>query len=149
MYPIILSIHNIFRWVVLVMGIVVIVRAYVGWFGKRQWSERDRKVGSFYSIALDIQVLLGLLLYFFLSPLTQSAFQDLSAAMSSGNLRFFLLEHPLYMILAVILAHLGNILSKKATEDNKRFRRAALWFSLSLVAILLGMPWTSRIFPGF
>ena len=148
MYSAILSIHNIFRWIVLLLGIVAIVRAFLGWFGKRQWTERDRRIGSFYSMAMDIQVLLGLGLYFFLSPITKTAFQDLGAAMQSADLRFFLLEHPLYMILAAVFAHLGNIRSRKAADDPKRFQQAAIWFSLSLLVILIGMPWLRRLFPG-
>jgi len=64
MYPFILGLHNLFRWVALVLAIVATVGAFLGWFGKRQWSERDRKIGSFFGMAMDIQLLLGLILYF-------------------------------------------------------------------------------------
>ena len=149
MYPVILSIHNIIRWVALVLGILAAVRGYVGWFGNREWTVKDRKIGSYFTIAMDVQLLLGLLLYIFLSPATRTALQDFSAAMQVGDLRFIALEHPFYMILAVILAHLGTILSRKAEQSNAKFRRAAIWFSLSVLAIILGIPWMSRLFPGF
>lgn len=149
MYSAVLSIHNIIRWIALILGILAAVRAYLGWFGNREWTVKDRKIGSYFTIAMDVQLLLGLLLYIFLSPTTRTAFQDFGAAMQVGDVRFFVLEHPLFMVLAVVFAHLGSILSKKAEQTNAKFRRAAIWFSLSVLAVLLGMPWMSSIFPGF
>ncbi len=81
MYAFFLAMHNIVRWVALILAIVATVTAFLGWFGKRQWSERDRKIGSFFGIAMDIQLLLGLLLYFVFSPITRTALQDFGAAM--------------------------------------------------------------------
>lgn len=149
MYSAVLSIHNIIRWIALILGILAAVRAYLGWFGNREWTVKDRKIGSYFTIAMDVQLLLGLLLYIFLSPTTRTAFQDFGAAMQVGDLRFLVLEHPFYMVLAVVFAHLGSILSRKAEQTNAKFRRAAIWFSLSVLAVLLGMPWMSRLFPGF
>ena len=149
MYSAVLSIHNIIRWIALILGILAAVRAYLGWFGNREWTVKDRKIGSYFTIAMDVQLLLGLLLYIFLSPTTRTAFQDFGAAMQVGDLRYFALEHPFFMVLAVVFAHLGSILSRKAEQTNAKFRRAAIWFSLSVLAVLLGMPWMSSIFPGF
>lgn len=141
MYAVVLSIHNILRWVVLILGVIALVRALVGWFGRRDWTQADRRWGSFFAISLDIQLLLGLLLYFFLSPLTTQALQDFGAAMGNDQTRFFALEHALYMVLAVVFAHLGSVLARRAPEDVARHRRAAIWFGLALVVIFLGMPW--------
>ena len=149
MYPIILGLHNIVRWVALIMAIVASVGAFLGWFGKRQWSERDRKIGAFFGIAMDIQLLLGLLLYFVFSPLTRTALADLTAAMGVADLRFFALEHAFYMLLAVVFAHLGSILSRRAPDSKAKFQRAAIFFGLALLLILLGMPWMRPFFPSF
>ena len=148
MYEVILAIHNILRWVALILVILATAFAVIGWLGKRQWAERDRKIGAFTTIALDIQLLLGLLLYFVLSPLTKTALQDFGAAMGVADLRFFGLEHALYMVLAVVSAHLGNALSKRATEPRAKFMRAAIFYGLALLLILLGMPWGRSLLPG-
>jgi hypothetical protein len=148
MYSLFLALHNIVRWVVLILLIIAVVRAFIGWFGKREWSQTDRKLGLFTTIGIDIQLLLGLLLYFFLSPITRSAFQDFGAAMGVGDLRFYALEHALYMVLAVVFAHLGSVLPKKASASDSKFKRAALCFSLALVLILIGIPWGRPLLPG-
>jgi uncharacterized membrane protein YphA (DoxX/SURF4 family) len=148
MYEIILAIHNIVRWIALILLIVTTVIAFIGWLGKREWTERDRKFGVFTTIALDTQLLLGLILYFFLSPLTKIALQDFGAAMGVADLRFFGLEHTLYMVLAVILAHVGSALSKKAPDSRGKFMRLAIFFGLALLLVLVGIPWSRPLLPG-
>jgi hypothetical protein len=148
MYPILLAVHNIVRWVALILAILASVRAFIGWFGQRDWSDRDRKIGLFYTSSMDIQLLLGLLLYIVFSPITRTALQDFGSAMSAEGVRFFALEHAFYMVLAVVCAHLGNIFSKRAAEPDKKHRMAAIWFGLSLLLILIGMPWMRPFLPG-
>lgn len=140
MYDILLIIHNWFRWVVLILGIVAAVMAWSGWLGKRTYRESDRKIGSFFGISLDIQLLLGVILYF-VSPLVAGVLANFSGSMSNSELRFIGLEHVFYMVVAVVCAHLGSILSRRAATDQAKFRRAALWFTVVLAIILLGIPW--------
>jgi hypothetical protein len=148
MYAFILAVHNILRWIVLILLVVALVRAFWGWFGKVEWTPMDRKVGMFYSVSLDIQLLLGLVLYFVLSPITKLALGDFGAALASTDLRFFAFEHILMMILAVVFAHVGVAAAKRADESILKHRRSAIWFSLSLIVILLGMPWLRPLLPG-
>jgi hypothetical protein len=147
-YNFTLALHNLLRWVALVLVIVATVRAFLGWFGKRQWSESDRRIGSFSAMAIDIQLLIGLLLYLVLSPITRSAFQDIGAVMEIADLRFFVLEHAFYMLLAVVFAHLGSALPKRADDSRAKYQRAAIFFALTLLMILLGMPWSRPWLPG-
>jgi hypothetical protein len=147
MYSLVLGLHNFVRWVALVLAIVATVGAFLGWFGKRQWSERDRKIGSFFTIAMDIQLLLGLLLYFGLSQITRPALSNFGAAMGVKDWRFFGLEHAIYMFLAVVFAHMGSMLARRAPESKAKYQRAAIFFSLSLLLMLLGMPWTRSLIP--
>ena len=149
MYTFVLAVHNIMRWIVVVLAIIALVRAYWGWLGKREWSQADRKVGMYFSISMDVQLLLGLILYFGLSPITRSAIQDIGAAMANAGLRFFALEHFFYMFLAVIVVHAGTTLSRKAVDPVAKHRRAALWFTLAVLLILIGMPWSRSLIPIF
>lgn len=148
MYSFILAVHNVMRWVVLILLVIALVRALFGWFGNREWTSTDSKFGMFSSVSLDIQLLLGLILYFVLSPITRLAFSDFGAAMQNSDLRYFLLEHVLFMILAVVFAHVGVAMSKRADESVAKYRRTAIWFGLSLIVILLGTPWFRPLLPG-
>jgi hypothetical protein len=149
MYPFILAIHNILRWIVLILGLLATVMAWIGWLRKREWQAGDRKPGSFFAISADIQLLVGLLLYVFFSPLTRSAFSDFAAAMQVADLRFFALEHAVYMLLVVLFAHLGSILPRRAKSSGAKFRAAAICFSLAVLFIVIGIPWNRPLFPSF
>ena len=146
MYPVVLSLHSWVRWIVMISAAVAVVRAFYGWLGKKSWARLDEQLGLLFSTSLDVQMLLGLILYFFLSPITQAAFKNLGAAMSDATLRFFTLEHLLYMLVAVVLGHVGRALSKKATEPVAKHRMAAILFGLATLAILLAIPWSRPLF---
>ena len=140
MYALIKDIHNIVRWLVLLAGLWAVIRAWSGFLVRREWKKADRLAGVIFSSTLDLQLLLGVILYI-LSPLVQVAFQDFGSAMSASGLRFFAVEHVAFALLAVLVAHLGSISTRKAPTTRTRFARAALLFTLALVLLLLGIPW--------
>ncbi len=148
MYTLVIAIHNIFRWIVVILLVGSIVIAYRGWLMKLNWTEIDRRTGFFATIAVDIQLLLGVLLYFFLSPVTRDFLQNFGTAMQDPKLRFFGIEHVGFMVLGVVFAHLGSTLPRKTTEALGKHKRAALAFSLAALMIVAGMPWTRPLLPG-
>ncbi|HJW90438.1 MAG TPA: hypothetical protein VJ436_07340 [Anaerolineales bacterium] len=148
MYSFVLAVHNILRWVAIILAIVALARAYSGWLGRREWTATDRKIGVFFASAMDLQLLLGLILYIVLSPTTRTAFSNFGAAMRVADVRFFALEHILYMVIAIVCVHIGTAAARKATQAVDKHRQAAIWFSLGGLALLLGMPWFRPWLPG-
>jgi F0F1-type ATP synthase membrane subunit c/vacuolar-type H+-ATPase subunit K len=143
-HTIILSLHSVLRWIVLIAGVAAAGRAIAGWIRQMEWRGLDRRLGLLFTVSMDVQVLLGLVLYLFLSPVTTGNFSNFGEAMSNPDARFFLVEHLVLMLVAVALAHVGRSRSQKAAEDKTKHARAALFFTLALVAILLAIPWGSR-----
>jgi hypothetical protein len=141
MYSFFLSFHNILRWAVLVMLVVTVVRMFAGWLGKKEWSRRDEMLAAMLPGLLDLQLLVGGILYFFVSPLTRQALSNFSAAMADSALRFFAIDHASTMLVGVILAHVFRVLSKKSPLAAGKFRWAAIGFGLALLLILLAIPW--------
>jgi hypothetical protein len=141
MYSALLLIHNLLRWVVLLLAILVVVRAVLGVTGRREWAAADQAGGQWFGRMLDLQMLLGLVLYIFLSPFTREAFGDFGAAMRNPPLRFFAVEHLIGMIIAVALAHIGTARVKKAKDAAQRHKNALLFYALALVIMLLSIPW--------
>lgn len=148
MYPIFLFAHNWLRWVVLIAGILIVAFAWLGWLGKRSWGKRERVWGMIFNSAMDLQLLVGALLYFVFSPLTTSAFGNFAAAMQNAAQRFFVVEHGFVMLFAVVFAHLGSVLSKKAANDQGKFRRSVIWYTLALVLVLAMIPWDRPLLRG-
>ena len=139
-----LAAHNTMRWVVLILAIYALYRVYAGLFGKKEWSDADRKALSFYAIGMDVQLLLGLLLYFVLGPWFSMMTSGMGNVMSTSSLRFFAVEHFSVMLLAVILAHVATIMAKRGATSAKKFRNGAIWLTLSVLAVLAAIPWASR-----
>ena len=150
MYEFIVAVHNILRWVVVILGIVAVVRSFWGWFGRKEWTSTERKIGMFFTTSVDIQLLIGILLYFVFSSWGLRAILDqgMSFVMGTTEYRFFAIEHAFYMILAVIFAHLGSALPKRVDKDLSKFKRASIWFGLALLLILAGIPWGRPLLPG-
>jgi hypothetical protein len=135
MYPTVLLLHSFLRWVVILLGVWAVV-------GVLPWRRRfGRPVsplpGLLFSTALDVQLLAGLVLYGALSPTTTAAMQDMGAAMKNGPWRFWAVEHPALMVLAVMFAHIARP-RRGRPEVNPR---AVVWLGLALLAILLATPW--------
>lgn len=139
MYDLLLFIHNIARWLVLLAAIYLIYRSLSG-LRSRTYGPADRQAGQIYTGLMDLQLVLGILLLIS-SPLVQSALGNLGAAMQNSQTRFFIAEHWVLMLAAVILAHVGSIRVKKATEALLKQRQALIWYGLSLALMLLAIPW--------
>jgi hypothetical protein len=145
MYTIVLFLHALLRWVVLAAGLFAAVRGISGWRSGRPWTLADDRAALWFTSALDLQMLLGLLMCFWLSPITTAALHDFGAAMSNSGLRFWAIEHPIGMILGIALAHVGRGKTKRSTagmaNDARRHRTAAIFFTLSLIIIAASIPW--------
>ena len=150
MYAFILAFHNIIRWVVLIAGVLVVGKALFGWFGKKEWGKQDRLLGIIFTSSVDIQLLLGILLYFVYSNWALKAILDkgMSFVMGESQYRFFAIEHAFFMVLALVFAHLGSALPKRVEDAVSKHKRAAIWFSLAILVILAGIPWWRPLLPS-
>ena len=144
MYETTVFIHSLLRWVVIGFGLLAVLRAIIGVSSRRPWTPLDDRVGRFFGITLDIQMLVGLILYGLLSPTTYTALANMGAAMKDPTLRFYAVEHLVIMVGAIALVHIGRARARKARTDGARHRTAAIFFTLALLLILLGTPWPFR-----
>lgn len=149
MYNILVILHNLLRWIVLIVGLLVTIRTFWGWIGKLTWKDADKKLGTFFTISIDLQIILGIVLYLFYSNWGLEAIHErgFSFVMQQDVYRFFVIEHGMIMLLAFIFAHLGAIIPKKVDEPENKFIRAFILFGLALILILVGNPWSRPLFP--
>lgn len=137
-----LSLHSWVRWAVVVTTLVVGARCAWACFTGRSWSPRDAALARLWVSVIDTQVLLGMLLYFFASPLAAIARQSLRAAWSDPSLRFFGIQHPVSMLAAAVLTHVAWVWTRRAEDEaRERFRRLGLGVFGATVLIVLAIPW--------
>ena len=139
-YTVVLVVHSWLRWVALAAGVAA-VGASVADRGDAGAGGSAEQWGLIFMIVLDLQMLLGLLLYLVLSPFTAEAMRDFGAAMRSPGLRFFAVEHLVLMFFAVIMAHVARVLARKAPTAEAKRRRRIICYALAMVAMLLAIPW--------
>jgi heme A synthase len=144
MYTAILIIHSWLRWVALVAGFGATLAAIMGRVQGKD-SAADRW-GLVLMIALDTQMLLGLLLYLVVSPNMKEILAHFGDAMKDPATRFWAVEHITAMFAAVVVAHVGRVLARKAKTPAAKRTRLLVCFSLATILMLAGMPWPGR--PG-
>jgi hypothetical protein len=150
MYAFFVELHNILRWAVVLLGFLAAGRAFWGWYGKKEWAESDRKIGLAFTSMVDLQLLVGGLLYLVFSEWALKAVlnKGMAFVMKQGEYRFFSVEHLVYMVLGIVFAHLGSTLPKKVEDSRSKFKRATIWFGLAIILIMAGIPWSRPLFPG-
>ena len=141
MYTATIVLHSLLRWAVILLGLWAVAGALSGRSSGRRWGAADARPGRLYTMALDIQMLLGLLLYFVFSHILSIAGADWGQAMGNSAMRYWVVEHLASMVIAIALAHVGSVRVRKATTDAARFKHAALFYGLSLFLVLLASPW--------
>ena len=80
------GIHSLWRWVVLIVVLVAFVRGLIGWLRGGDWTSNDRTLALLATTALDIQLMLGMLVY--------------GAGQHWKSGAFIAYIHPLVMIIA-------------------------------------------------
>ena len=138
MYDLVLLLHSWLRWVALAAGIAATLTAFTS---SGTTEGRGDRWGVIFVGTLDLQLLLGLLLYFGLSPITAAIREDFGAALRDPGARFWAVEHIGMMLLAIVLAHLGRVLAKKARTGPARRARLLACFALSTIALIAATPW--------
>lgn len=141
MYPFVLGLHNILRWLVLLSAVYTLALLIPGLGGRRAWGRRERIAASSFTGLMYLQLLVGLSLYIGVSPYMQGILDNFSAALKNSETRFFAVVHVGGMLLAVLFAHLGNVLYRRRETDQGRYRTATLLFGLSLLCVLALIPW--------
>jgi hypothetical protein len=150
-----LIIHSILRWGVLLFGVWAVLSALGAVISKRNYKSGDNKVGLFFMICCDIQLLLGLILYFS-GMWFESVKTNMAAVMKDPVERYFAVEHALMMIIAWLLVHVGRSMVKRGSTDAQKHKRTLIYFGIALIIILLMIPWpfkqpgiARQLFPAF
>jgi len=131
MHDFVLLLHSWVRWAAILTGILATVSA----FGATT-DARSNRWAMFFTIALDIQFLLGLLLLF-----TSVDFGRMGEVMKDSTARFYAVEHPTMMLIAIALAHMGRVMVRKALTAASARTKSLVFFGLATVLLLVGTPW--------
>lgn len=125
-YNILKMAHSGWRYVVLLLLIVALLKYLIGWLSNSKWSNFDTLLNRLTPIAIDIQWLLGIIVWIALSWWN-----------NGDRARAF--EHPLIATVAVVVAHIFAARARKAGTDDARYRTAFLGYLITSVLLALGI----------
>ncbi|GAB7256008.1 hypothetical protein OBPA_04720 [Polaribacter sp. OB-PA-B3] len=136
------DIHSYWAYLVLALLIFAVANAIIGLTQKKQFTDKDLRIGLFTLILTHIQLLIGLAWYF-MSPWFQALKADAGAVMKEPATRLLAVEHPITMILAIVFITIGWSKHKKKTEDAAKFKTFVIFYGIGLLLILSRIPWSN------
>lgn len=139
MYTGLQHLHSYFAYLMLAVLIIVFGHVLISYFNNKPFTERVRKSALVGLIVAHLQLLIGLVLYF-VSPMGLSNFSG--EAMGDSMARLLMLEHPLTMIIGIILITIGYSKAKNGAEDTSRYKKILIYYGIGLFLILLRIPWS-------
>jgi heme A synthase len=137
MYEVLLHIHSLTPYLFILLMLVVLIMAFVG-FNKGRFSGGLRSLARVALILAHLQLLIGI---FMLASQAAVFTNGMGTIMKEATLRFKYIEHPFTMILAVALITIGFARSKRADTDKKKARNILIFYAIGLLLILSRLPY--------
>lgn len=134
MHELLLLLHSWVRWVAVIGGILAVVTAF------SSNDPKNNRWGMIFTIGMDVQFLVGLLLL-----VTSSAFSNMGETMRDATARFYAVEHPTMMIVALALAHVGRVMARKAATPASARTKSLIFFGIATLLVLAMTPWPFRL----
>jgi hypothetical protein len=157
----VLSLHNILRWIILLALILLILKTTWEFFQNKKLpldknfpqdssdsflksKQILRKLFLMLTIFSDLQFIFGLILYFF-NYFHKNLWNDILLIIKQKELRVIFIEHPILMIIFIGLIHYQNVLIKKI-ENYTQYKKIIFVLVISLIILLIGIPWFRPLF---
>ena len=143
MYDTVQFIHSWWAYLVLLVLIITVILSLVGLTSKKDYGATDFRLALFTLIVSHIQLLIGIVLYFVAPWFKAFGEVGMGGVMKDSTLRLYLVEHPLIMIIAVILITVGYSKHKKKLTSNPKFKTLSIFYTLALIFMLSRIPWSA------
>ena len=143
MFETVKFLHSYWAYLVLILLVISTVNALIKFFGNKEFAAFDFRVSLFTLIVVHIHLILGVVLFFAADYLALISEMGMGEVMKNSLLRSNIIEHPLTMIIAVVLITMGYSKHKKKLTSKPKFKMLALFYTLALVLVLAKIPWNA------
>ena len=135
MYTGLKHLHSTLAYVLLA-GLIISIGYVLFAYLQNKWY--NRKMALLGLICAHLQLVVGLIIYF-VSPLGIKGASG--EAMKISTARLYFLEHPLMMLIAIVLITVGYSRAKKLSPAKKQNGTVLAFYLIALVLILSRIPW--------
>ena len=129
--------HSFMGWSLLILLFLSVITAIVKSLNGGDFKASDKILFLGNMIVCHVQFIIGIIFYFTSNKVIFS-----KQIMSESVIRFFVVEHPLLMILGIFMMTLGYVKSKKTQSDKSKFKKIYIYYLIALILILARFPWT-------
>jgi cbb3-type cytochrome oxidase subunit 3 len=134
-------IHSYWAYIVLIILIIAVVNALLGFTSKKEFKAKDLRISLFTLIATHIQLVIGFIAYYNSTFYESMRSMGMGEVMKNSELRKPLVEHPIMIIIAIALITIGFSKHKKKTTDTAKFKTISIFYGIALLLILAVIPW--------
>ncbi|SEF97535.1 hypothetical protein SAMN05421877_10417 [Sphingobacterium lactis] len=129
--------HSTLAIVLLLALVISIIITLVNLAGNKPY---NRKIALIGLISAHLQLVTGLILYF----ISARGFQNLSGdTMGDSVSRLYTVEHPIAMLLGIILITVGYSKSKKIADAKQANKTVLIYYIIGLILILSRIPYAT------
>ena len=142
MQPYMLYLHSILRYFILLFAVIVVVQSLIGMLGKKAFGKGNKMTALFLLICCDLQLLLGLSLYY--GTVIATGMLSSGDVMKDPGKRFWAVEHSVGMLVGIILVHIGYVVAKKNIDSDRKFKRLFWCIFIALGIFVAMIPWEGK-----
>ena len=126
-----LHLHHYLPYLFLMVLLISIVRSYLS---KIENPKTDKLLLGTLILA-HVQLIIG---FYLLFPFPEV---EMGVIMKDASIRFKFVEHPLMMLISVVLITIGKYKSKKITDIKKANKLIFGYFIIAFILIIMTIPW--------
>lgn len=132
-----LYLHSALRYLILILLVWSMYSAVAGLIKRKKYSDGVQKIYLITRILLDIQMVIGFILYF-----AMGYFYLLGKLGSlPPEATFFTIIHITGMITGISIINIGYFLAGKAEGNYKKYKRITISYGIGFIIIFLMIPW--------
>jgi len=143
MYATVQFIHSYWAYLVLIVLFVASINAIIGYASNKEYAATNFRIALFTLIISHIQLLIGIVLYFTTPYFRAFSEVGMGGVMKDSTLRLYNVEHPLVMIIAIVLITMGYSKHKSKLTSKPKFKVLAIFYTIALILILSRIPWSA------
>ncbi len=141
MYTGLKHLHSYFAYLVLFLLVVATLYFLYKAATNSKLTAADKKLSFFAMLTAHLQFVFGLILYF-ISPTIKQSMSNMGDVMGNTELRKHVIEHPVTMLIAIILFTIANSKIKKGVAAGAAAKwLPAILFLIGLALALYIIPW--------
>ncbi|WP_455168942.1 hypothetical protein [Aegicerativicinus sediminis] len=141
MFDTVKFLHSYWAYLVFVVLLIATLNALIKFAGNKEFKAFDFRISLFTLIVSHIQLLIGLVLYFSGPYIAQISNSGMGEIMKNSSARSNIVEHPLTMIIAVVLITIGYSKHKKKLTSRPKFKLLAIFYTIAFILVLAKIPW--------